>query len=581
MTGDPPSPPPTSRLRTALRALGSAVPRYVVEALIAVAACILAFHVYDPSAWGQLRSHVLLRIPDFYRPGDSGGTLFLLVREVLGEPGDKSLLLSWPDGFFMGADFPNLFLTDVLAWGWRMWGAPLGINVGLVAVLVTNGLAVYLAARQARAQVVPALVGGAIAVVLPPLLEETWAGRPVTAAWAPAILATPLFVEGLRSWGRSWLFLPGAACLSLGVTLYPYGPALLAPWTLAAGLLALVPFHRGKLARALVGLAVAVGALAWTLHRNPSFASPATLGSMPSLCQESLTLGDLFELARPATSLWLPGTLWIAGALGALLAWRRIGAWGPPFLAAVFLLAVSLGTDPGSRWEEGTRCGLDRPWMPYVQVMKHLSWYRGCPRPTRWGLAGSLLLCVWLAAVLSPAWKRRPALGRWLGCGVALLAAAGTFHLLVHQGAHPRYLSWPLALPALPADAVVMDLPLRFRDDQVPYLLAASQPLRRMNPPGGGSYPRWLERKWGMKRLLLNALLPTNCDASLTEAQWAALRGVVPEVRDGGLTHVVVHLRATGQPACASWWPILEAAGGRMVSRNDHFAVFEMTDRAP
>lgn len=564
---------PTSRPRP----WSSALARILGEGLVVGLAHATAFFVAWPHMWWFLRTRVMLRVASPYRPGDSGGTLFLVMRALTGERGMESRLLAWPDGFSFGGDFNNPIVTDLLAMAVRIGGMPAGFNAGLVLVLVSNGAAVHVAARLAGARLLPALAGGLTTTLAPLLLEEVYSGRPVTAWWAPGVLATGFLVRAISA-SRSWAWIAaGASFLALALEVYPYQPVLLLPWGMLAGLLALRLADRKRLFRATgAGLVAGLVVLAWAL-RNPSATRHGLFDMPPNLCQVSLALPDLARWRNPEEELrWVPAVLWIGAAGGVIASWRRARTWLPAAAGALLLLSVALGAN---LWEtlETERCQDVQDLLPYVLGQRWIPWLRGCPRPTRFALPGVMMLSLWVALVLDVRWQRLPRAAPVLTAGASILVVGtllGSVHFSDLRG---KYLTWPPypPVPEVAGDPVLLDLPFQYADDKVPLLLFASDPIPRMTPPGT-RYRDWRRRLDPRKVPLLVALDALERGEAVPVETLARLREGIPEVTSLGLHHVVVHRAVTAPDVLSRWSALLTDLGARTLREDDWYLVFDL-----
>lgn len=444
-------------------------------------AALAAIALPRPRLLTELTRSVWVPTGDPYVIGDLWGSLFLTVRRSRGEGGCHTAFLQWPDGADLCRDFPNNLFTDLLAPLVGAVGLPLGFNLGMLALLVTNGLAVGLAARLAGAGRWGGWLAAGLGAASPMVFYEVFAGRPVTAWWAPAIAATALCVGSLASWRRWAMLLPGLFCLMVALRIYPYGPAMLLPWTALWGLAALArgpaPWW-GRALRAAVGLGAAV-AVAWWVSRT-EYAGVLARWTRP------LPFGDAESRWGLATASVFQGlvhwhgiALLLGGVAGGLVSARRWrGAWAAALLGALALLAVGLGPVPFG----DPRQGQPLPGAPFTWLMEQVELMRGCARPDRYVIAASLLLPVAAGVLLAQAGRLRrlgPALG------VALFAAVGVFN---HRFQPTAYLAWPPVegLSGLEVDGGVVDAPLFFAgEDQAHMLPIVLMPAPRANPMRG------------------------------------------------------------------------------------------------
>lgn len=541
--------PPSSLMRR----YGRSVALALGEGLLAALTLTLSVFLAWPHMWFLVRNHVLVRVSDPYRPGDTGGTLFLMARALSGETGESSRLLAWPEGFAFVSDFNNRVLTDLMAWGWRLFGMPLGYNAWAVFFLVTNGLAVHLAARLAGTR------------------------------RAPAVLAVALLLAATSSWSRAWMLVPGVACLGLALAIYPYGPVLLVPWAFLAVFGAVrggdgTERLRSRAGRvALVTLAASLTLVPWLL--DPRVHAHGSFGLPVDPCQISLAMKDLFQQRQVGGELrWVPLVLWLGVGVGATLNPRGALSWGPPLVAALFLLSMGLGASPWTGAEH-ERCGDSPSWMPFVALMKAIPWIRGCPRPTRWALPGALLLSLSAGLALSARWRSRPRLGRGLGDGLALALCAAVVASVRFSDLRQKYLPWPPLpiLPELAQDAVLLDLPTRYADDKVPLLLHAMDRIPRIEPPGN-RYRDWLRSldpdEWPLVLALDGLQDREEVRGDLLER----LSRGIPEV-EAGLRHVVLHPKAASPEGMARQEALLLSLGAKEVSAPPPIRVFALEAR--
>ena len=538
-----------------------------------VAGATLLLYCY-PHFWWLLRERTLVRLTDVYRPGDYGGTLFLIARSLEEETGYRSQLLGHPVGFPFGGDFSNQLVTDLMAALVRIAGMPLGYNLWVVGMLASNGVAVHLAARLAGARPLPALVAGLTGAVTPLVVEEILSGRPVSSWWAPALAATALCVASLRSWRRLWLAVPGVLCLYLSVKLYAYSPVLLLPWTALAGVAALWPLRRGRFARAAIVLGVA-GGVAYLALRGSLHAMPSYLDVYPNLRQNSLSFRDLMDLGRGGESfIRIPAVTLLAALVGVGLGWRRIPRWLPAALAALLLMAISLGASFHGR---GEAIDIDRR-MPYVWLIDHVKALWGCPRPTRYGMAAALLLALWMGVALSGAWAHERKLWRWIARAVSVAALVGMFAQSFHADPVSWYPPWPMypQLADLEDDPVLLDLPVRFHGDKAIFSLFAYLRVPRINPPNNHLDP-WRQRVDPDRWPLVYAADRLQRGEEIPEKVTEILKEEGPrEIGEIGLAHVVVHNTQVDATLAAAYRRLLRESGATEVSRDASLTVWAL-----
>ncbi len=552
-----------TRLRRALLAL--------VEAVAAGVACVASLWFCYPLHWERAGTEILA-YGGIYAAGDVGGTLFLAKRAALGETGSWTRLVQAPTGLDLSVEFPNLLPTDLIGWFVQGWGLPLGYSLALLALCASNGLAVHLTARLLGATRTPALVGGVLAASVPLVADELLRGRPVSAWWAPAVLAVGLGLGALRGWGRIWLAVPAGACLWIALESYAFAPVLLGGWAVA-GVLAACWGRPGTMLRALivgpVALAMASpairGALAAADARRArtstaftTFDLPTDLAalSMPEILSTAVGSGYLERIPVAVTAL---------GLVGALLGWRRARQWLPPLVGAVVVLAVSLGPQPDLGWWQ-LKPGRS---VPYTAVMQTSELVRSVPRPTRWGLAGTQLLALWAAMALSQ--RRR----RWAWAGLAL---GGGYLGLVQ--ARPQQVDDTMPWPPLPGMAeidgtdLLLDLPLLFPEDQSTYLLTAAWPIPRVNPDSG-DLRQWTARLKRDEHPLLMAAAAVQQGEEVPADVLAELAIEIPEVEGLGLRRAVLHLEA-GEHWPKAWLQLMDDIDAEALYWDDELVVYAL-----
>jgi hypothetical protein len=365
------------------------------------------------------------------------------------------------------------------------------------------------------------------------------------------------------------------ALLGLAAWNYGYHLVLLSPWMLVAGLVALLPLERGRLARAGVGLLLFLGILAWAWSRLSSETVASHL-MPPPFQQQHLDLRHLFDLGSASdTLLRSPGTLAPAVLLGCLLALTSWRSWLPALLAALLLLAVSLGTnfyDPSSQAPVDTA-------TPYVWIVGACKWLWGCPRATRYGMAGLLCLCIAGGA----GWGRVSTMTR-ASRFAGLLAVPALLAVLValpwgarvHAG-----LPWPPlpALDLLRSERVLLDLPLRMGDDNVALQLVGYVPVSRLNPPPS-RVSAWRARLAVEQAPLLVALTQVEAGEAPSEALLSTLRVEIPEKRRG-LRRIVIHNRRADFRQLIAWTELLESLGARRVHTDFYLTILELPLQLP
>jgi hypothetical protein len=544
--------------------------RVAGEGVLSLGVSVLSLMVAYPHIYWLIRSRTLVRVTDMYRPGDYGGTLFLIARALEGETGHSSIYLAYPEGFPFGGDFSNQWVTDAMALAVRLVDMPLGYNLSIVAMLVSNGVAIYLAARLLKIPLVPALVGAAVATMAPLVVEEILSGRPVSAWWGPAIAATALCAAAMRSWGRLWLAIPGAVCLLVSMKVYAYAPLLLLPWTLLAGAAALWPLRWERPARGLAVLALAAGAAWWGVQEALSQGPGGYLGAPPNMHQASLALKDVVDLGRGGENFIRLPAIPLLGALAAsLFGWRRARSWVPAAIACLILVAVSLGPSAHGR---GELAAVD-PRMPYSWLMENVTLVRGCPRPTRYGMAAGLLNALWLAVarLRHPAW-------RWIGRVAALGLVAGMLWQVKHTDRFEYYPHWP-PLPQLAAvagDRVLLDVPPTFKGDKAIFAQISYARVPRLNPPSV-KYREWLKDSLDpADKPLTYAVCLLFDGEEIPESTLAAIRQGPAEVTELGLRHVVVHRTQLGADQLTRYEAFFDDLGATAMTRDDLLIIYTL-----
>ncbi len=532
--------PPTTAPEPWVRAIPPLLAKTAAEAVLATLVCTVSLLVAYPHIYWLIRSRTLVRVTDMYRPGDYGGTLFLIARALEGETGHRSIYLAFPEGFAFGGDFSNQWITDAMALAVRVVDMPMGYNLSIVAMLVSNGLAIYLAARLLRLPLIPSLAGAAVASMAPLVVEEILSGRPVSAWWGPALAATALCAAALRSWGRLWLMIPGALCLLVAMKVYAYAPLLLMPWTVLAGLAALWPPRWERPLRGVLVLGLAAFAAWWGVQEALSMGPGGYLGAPPNMRQASLNLRDVLDLGRGGENFIRLPAIPLFGALAAsALGWRRARSWIPAAVACLMLVAVTLGPSLRGR---GELVAVD-PRMPYTWLMENVTLLRGCPRPTRYGMAAGLLNALWLALALGGLWRLRHPAWRWGGSLAAAALVAGMLWQVKHTDRFEYYPPWP-PLPQLAAvadDRVLLDVPPTFKGDKAIFAQVSYARVPRLNPPSV-KYREWLDKTLiAADKPLTYAVCKLFDGEEVPEGTMRAIRQGPAEVVEMGLRHVVVH----------------------------------------
>ena len=564
------------------------VPKVVLEALTGLCAGILALLFCNQVVWMHPRSLLWANRIDVYEGQDLGGTLFLLARSLSGDRGMHTDLIGWPVGHSFNNAFLNPLFTDLMAPVVARFDQPMGYNLALLLALASNGVAAQLVARLAGADRISSVLVAALGAASPFAMNEALEGRPVSAWWAPSLAASALCVAALHSRKRMWLLVPGLWLLWIALNVYPYAPALLAPWTVLAGVS--MVFHtrkdlRGRLLRAGIGVLLAAGLMgifvsmaninpATSLLFNPPGGGSTHLGHV--VFEELFYLGfagapdawyyllralGLGNLAIAETSLLrVPATLLLATGITCLLGRKAIWAWGPALLASVMLFAISLGTESSG---------------VYGWVMENIRWYRACPRPDRYAMPGWILGVLALGISLSRAWSARGS-----GLRVFFAGSLGYLGLLQIWTAQPSLLqSWPpfQGLAGLEDETLILDLPIGLTDKTV-MLLYATLPVVRVTPPPQG-FSVWRdglrERDWP----LLQAVAEVEAEGRASAAHLARLaEGRLPEV-EAGLRCIALHPRGAHDIDPSPWLELLSAAGASTAAMTaDGITLYRLVD---
>lgn len=526
-----------------------------------------------PDFHEQFSTHLWSWATQAYQGGDLGGTLFLVGRGLLGEQGDSSRLLAWPEGFDFKGAFSNTLCTDLMGIPVRLLGMPLGYNLSILAILASNGLAVHVAARALGARRIPALLAGAVVPALPPFMDEVLSGRPVSAWWAPSILGFALFLGALRSWRQSLLLLPAIALLLLGSLNYGYHPLLLLPWMALAGLFALFPLERGRWARVALGVALGVCALLLLLRVVPEGEVRAHLVG-PVMEQEHMDLLHLFYMGQDKDFLLrIPGTLIPLTLVACLFSWRSWTRWLPALVAASLLILVSLG----SNYSSTSPLAVAQEDSFYSMIVGSLPILWGCPRATRYGMAGLLCLGIALGVALSASPRpglRRPLYALLLVLTFTAIVSKIPFGTRVHAG-----LPWP-PLPAMELmrdEPLLLDLPLVLGHENVSTELVGYVPVPRLNPPIG-ELAGWRARLSLDQRPLLLAATVVDDGKRPSEELLSSLRENIPE-RDLGLRRVVVHNRRASFQQSLGWAELFEGIGAKRIFTDPVLTIYKLPDR--
>ena len=535
-----------------------------------MAACIAALWFCYPLHFERAETEVLAW-SDVYNAGDIGGTLFLARRAAVGEEGSWTHLLQAPDGLDLdlAREFPNLLPTDLIGWFVGQWGLPLGYGLALLALCVSNGLAVQLVARLLGAGRVAALAGGVFAATAPLVADELLSGRPVSAWWAPAMLAVGLGLAASERVGRMWLAVPAGLALWVAIESYAFAPVLLAGWAVV-GVLVGGPWR--WLRAGLVGIvAIAVawpgvsGALEAAEGRRAALSTSFTLYDLPAGL-DTLAVHELLSGAIGSGNLErLPATITVLGALGALIGWRRWKQWLPPLVGGVLVLLVAMGPQP----EYGTEKMKPGRGVPYTEVMNAVPLLRAVPRPTRFGLAGVQLVALWAALAVSG--RKR----RWAWAGLAI---GGAYAALVQT--RPQQVDDTMPWPPVPGlgqvegTELLLDLPLLMPEAQTTYLLTAAWPVPRVTPDAT-DFDRWLVGLNRTEHPLLMACAAIQRGQEVPDEVMAGLAEEIPEVEGLGLRRIVLHLKASEHKP-NDWLRLLRDIGAEALYWDDEVVVYRI-----
>lgn len=455
----------------------------VTDTLLAMSLPSVIYLWLHPLAFKGMSSVLWMPEGNPYHMGDIWGTLFMVQRSIFGESGCDTLLFSWPQGQNICGHFPNPLVTDFIAVFVRFWGLPLGYNLAALTFVATTGVACWGTVRLFGGRRMGALVAAAMVGLLPMLHLEIFAGRPVTAWWAPVIAASALGVSSLDSWRRFALLIPGLALMVVAMYVYPYGLAMFAPWVVMATLVAIArgPDRLGVIARAIVALAVSGGLVWWVATK--------TYGSVVA----ELTFGDPLQdreshwgLLSPPGRPWLNPSIILGEIVLVAMVMRRAPMHRvlPIVLTGVLLVLLGLGPNPmGDPGHEAPN-----PIAPFTWMMRHFHLMRGCARPERYVLAAALLVPMTVGLSLgSPA--------RWVrGVGyLALMAGMVWLKIYTTNLGPPALLAWPPVVYADVLDGgVVLELPLEFTHDQQSHMMGQALHIA---PRINDNYPianRWI-----------------------------------------------------------------------------------------
>ena len=247
-----------------------------------------------------------------------------------------------------------------------------------------------------------------------------------------------------------------------------------------------------------------------------------------------------------------------------VVARKRFRAWLPSLLAALLLLTVAMGPEPGGGGDKVTAYDALLSWVPI---------FRACPRPDRYGMPGYLLLVMALGIASSFAFSqlpKDPKKGRRHAIGAGLGALIGYGTLMQVWTAQPNLLqTWPAwtELDGLSEESVLLDLPLVL-PDKTSMLLYATLPVPRANPHSN-SFQFWRDHLDPGSTPLLMAAAEIHQQGELSPPLAAALASRGPAETKKGLRCVLLHpSRETGESE-APWVALMEAAGATSIATNE------------
>jgi hypothetical protein len=455
----------------------------------------------------------------------------------------------------------------------------------VVALLVSNGAAVYLATRLFGSSVWWALVGAMVATTAPSVVYEVEGGYVQHVWWAPAIAGFALSLASVRSWRLLSLSILGGLLLAYSIPVYAMIPFMLLPWALMAGVVELRGGHvdgiaessavwRENLNRAVVGALIAVICVLPQISSGLESAGPRLFeGSVNSsnlmLGLEAFTTDDWFGMGVSGEELVRsPGLLVWALVVFSALGWRRAARFMPALLGGMLMLGISLGPSIAGEY---------RDWLPYVFMMEHVEIARGSMRPTRYGVAAVMLFSVAMPIAASAACERirKPFLPVKK---VMALSLAWFLILQIRPASVSQSLSWP-PLPDVPnleddpinSEEVWLDLPVVGRGENR-FAQWAYNPAPRMNPPH--DIGQWRDQVRHSDFVLIDSLMAIGRGQEPEAAWLRALQVRVPEVVDQSLSQVVIHRGARSPSAERGWIEVLELAGAERIVANERVFVF-------
>jgi hypothetical protein len=519
----------------------------VLEASVLALAVQVSLWWVFPAWVASSTSTLLGRFSSQFGGGDLLGTLFLVQRSANGEWGCRSEQLGVPFGFDLCGDFPNPMFTDLLGVLAGLFGMPLGYNLGLFLVFLTNAWSVQLAVRILGGRAVPAALAGCLTAGIPLVGWEMIAGRPVTAAWGASVAGAAFCVAAVRSDRDVHLAVPGAICLALGTAVYAYGPLMLLPWAILA----------------------AAGPLRCAWKRVSLVLGMAALGAVPPAVVQVLRRSDLQpdgELARVlqapqifgwenlfALSVNLGGDAVVPGSLGVLalaacvLARRQWREWFAAFVAGLGLLVLSTGPSLLFSSMEAL------PGLPAV------------PQPIRFALPGAFLVVVGVGQAASAVWSDHRKTDPLIGC-LALLFVYGQVRCVTDDG----LTRWPLQEDQVVGQAqLALDIPLVLNDPNFPWFFYVRTAIPRLNPPrwwpdarlDGEEGQRWREQVKERELYLVQAVVQQTLGMGNPRELVGRFVERQAERDELGLDVVLVHQDRIPTADVNAWENLLRQAG--------------------
>ena len=543
------------------------------ELLLAAAACVGALWFAYPLAFSQASTHLWSHTADPYALGDLAGSIYMTVRRSIGELGCAVTTHGFPWSFDLCMEIPNPVVTDLLGDVVARLGMPLGYNLGVLGMLASNGVAVFLVARLLGASMVASLLGAVAAAIAPSVIYEVEGGYVQHVWWAPAIAGLGLAVASVERWGRFRLVLPAAAMLALAVPVYAMNPFMLLPWALLQGLVILAMTRkrpgglRGGMARSILGAAICGAAVYPFVASGLDSAGPRLFeGSVSAynlnLGLEAFTPSDWFSMEAGSGRLMRsPGLLLWGAVVAAVLTLRHAWRWAPAMFGAMLLLGISFGPT----MDGGSGSGAYNDGLPYVLMMEHMPIARGSMRPARYGVAAAFLLALALPLALTGIreWLKRER--RWIGGrrGVAIhaLIVAGLALGILLQVRPTRVspsLEWPPEPELIELEGLRVDLPIVGKSEDR-FAWWAFSPAPRLNPPH--DIERWRDRIVVEGHHLTSALVEIGKGRRLEGDEVAVINRGTPELDDFGLRWAVIHRNGAGQTLQGRWIELLEQVG--------------------